>query len=128
MLFGQRSNKRKVVRHLPLAYNDATEVFNVEKQYEVSHSFQVVVTPDLDDDGYVVTVPSLPGCITEGDTIEEALHNVKDAIAFYVDHLKNRREHRNDAIVLDENTFGFLLNEKDDVYDEKYGYLLDDRK
>ena len=100
----------------------------MEKQYEVSHSFQVVVTPDLDDGGYVITVPSLPGCITEGDTVEEALRNVKDAIALYVDHLKNCREHRNDAIVLDEKTFGFLLNEEDDVYDEKYGYLLDDRK
>lgn len=30
--------------------------------------------------GYTVTVPALPGCISEGETKEEALQNIKDAI------------------------------------------------
>lgn len=30
--------------------------------------------------GYTITVPVLPGCISEGDTIEEALENIKDAV------------------------------------------------
>lgn len=30
--------------------------------------------------GYTVTVPALPGCISEGDTIDEALRNISDAI------------------------------------------------
>lgn len=34
--------------------------------------------------GYTVTVPVLPGCISEGDTIEEALNNIKDAIEGYL--------------------------------------------
>lgn len=34
--------------------------------------------------GYTVTVPALPGCISEGDTLEEALANIKDAIEGYL--------------------------------------------
>ena len=34
--------------------------------------------------GYTVTVPSLPGCISEGDTLEKALENIKDAIEGYL--------------------------------------------
>ena len=33
-----------------------------------------------EEGGYVVTVPALPGCVTEGDTFEEAIEMVKDAI------------------------------------------------
>ena len=38
--------------------------------------------------GYTVTVPSLPGCISQGDTWEEALKNIEEAIAGYVETLK----------------------------------------
>jgi len=34
--------------------------------------------------GYTVTVPVLPGCISEGDTLEQALDNIKDAIEGYI--------------------------------------------
>lgn len=34
--------------------------------------------------GHTVTVPTLPGCISEGDTLEEALKNIKDAIEGYL--------------------------------------------
>ena len=37
------------------------------------------------DGGYTVTVPSLPGCISEGDTFEEARENIADAIKLYVE-------------------------------------------
>ena len=36
-----------------------------------------------EEGGYVVTVPALPGCVTEGDTFEEAVEMVKDAIKCY---------------------------------------------
>ena len=40
-----------------------------------------VVTIDRDEDGvWVVECPSIPGCVSQGTTKEEALHNVKDAI------------------------------------------------
>lgn len=34
--------------------------------------------------GYVATVPALPGCMTQGETFEEAKKNIKDAIAGYI--------------------------------------------
>ncbi len=39
--------------------------------------------------GYTVSVPSLPGCITEGDTLDEAIANVKEAIAGYLETLRD---------------------------------------
>ena len=38
--------------------------------------------------GYTVTVPSLPGCISEGDTFELAKENITDAIKLYLEDLK----------------------------------------
>jgi len=42
--------------------------------------------------GYTVIVPFLPGCITYGDTVEEALKNAKEAIELYIESLKEHRE------------------------------------
>jgi predicted RNase H-like HicB family nuclease len=50
---------------------------------------QVIIYPDLEDGGYVVEVPSLPGCVSQGDTREEALANARDAIAVWVDSAKS---------------------------------------
>ena len=38
-----------------------------------------------DDGGFTVTVPALPGCISEGDTREEALTNIREAIELYLE-------------------------------------------
>jgi len=35
-------------------------------------------------DGYTVTCPALPGCVSEGDTREEAIKNIKEAIRLYL--------------------------------------------
>jgi antitoxin HicB len=40
-----------------------------------------------EEGGYTVTVPSLPGCITQGDTWEEAIAHAREAIAGYVETL-----------------------------------------
>lgn len=45
---------------------------------------QVILTPDFEDGGYVAEVPSLPGCISEGDTKDEALANIREAIRGYI--------------------------------------------
>lgn len=46
-----------------------------------------------DEDGYfVVEVPSLPGCISQGKTREEALENIKEAIALHIEVLQERGE------------------------------------
>ncbi|MEX0271999.1 type II toxin-antitoxin system HicB family antitoxin [Leptolyngbyaceae cyanobacterium UHCC 1019] len=45
------------------------------------------------EDGYfVVEVPSLPGCISQGKTREEALANIEEAIALYMEVLSDRGE------------------------------------
>ena len=41
---------------------------------------QVVLYPDLEDGGWVVEVPSLPGCVSQGETRAEAIQNIRDAI------------------------------------------------
>jgi antitoxin HicB len=38
-----------------------------------------------DDGGYVVSVPALPGCISQGDTRDEALANIREAIGLYIE-------------------------------------------
>ena len=44
-----------------------------------TYNFKVMIEPD-ETGGYVVSCPSLPGCYSQGDTIEEALANIKEAI------------------------------------------------
>lgn len=50
-------------------------------------SYPVVVQPLKDEDGggFVATVPDLPGCMSDGETPEEALKNVQDAIAAWIE-------------------------------------------
>jgi predicted RNase H-like HicB family nuclease len=46
-----------------------------------------IVLEESDDGGFTVYVPSLPGCISEGDTEEEAIENIKEAIELYLEPL-----------------------------------------
>ena len=46
----------------------------------ISDMRQVIIYPDREDGGWVAEVPSLPGCVSQGETREEALRNVRDAI------------------------------------------------
>ena len=48
-------------------------------------SFTVVIEPD--EDAYHAFVPALPGCHTFGDTVDEALLFIKEAIALYIEGL-----------------------------------------
>ncbi len=45
-----------------------------------------------EEGGFTVTVPALPGCITEGDSLDDALAMAKEAIELYVEELKSRGE------------------------------------
>ena len=47
----------------------------------------VLLEPDPDEGGFTVTVPELPGCITQGETIDEALAMAQEAIALHVEGL-----------------------------------------
>lgn len=46
--------------------------------------FQVIFTFDLEYAGYVAEVPELPGCVSQGKTLDEAIENIKDAIMGYL--------------------------------------------
>ncbi|KAF5426067.1 MAG: putative nuclease of the RNAse H fold, HicB family [Candidatus Methanomarinus sp.] len=48
-----------------------------------------VVLELAQEGGYVIYVPSLPGCISEGDSKEEALKNIKEAIELYLEPTEN---------------------------------------
>ena len=45
---------------------------------------RVVLEPS-EEDGFTVTVPALPGCISEGNTREEAIRNIREAIELYLE-------------------------------------------
>jgi antitoxin HicB len=49
-----------------------------------------VVLEQEEDGGYVATVPELPGCVSQGDTREEVLANIREAIEAYLEHCRER--------------------------------------
>jgi len=49
---------------------------------------KVVLEPS-DEGGYTAYVPSLPGCISEGETIEDALKNIREAIELYLEPVED---------------------------------------
>ena len=50
-----------------------------------------------DEGGYTVYVPTLPGCVSEGDTVDEAMRNIQEAIELYLEPVE-------DDFVADEHT------------------------
>ena len=52
--------------------------------------YAVVIEPLSDEDGggYLATVPDLPGCMSDGETREEAARNVDDAIASWIEEAR----------------------------------------
>ena len=55
---------------------------------EANMNLKVILEPS-DEGGYTVIVPALPGCISEGDTKEEALANIREAIALYLEPVED---------------------------------------
>ena len=50
--------------------------------------FKVVLEPS-DEGGFTVIVPALPGCISEGDSKEEAVSNIREAIELYIEPIED---------------------------------------
>jgi antitoxin HicB len=46
--------------------------------------YTVVLTPEADDGGFSVSVPALPGCFSQGETVEEALDHIREAIGLHL--------------------------------------------
>ncbi len=55
------------------------------------YQYTVVIEP-AEEGGYVVSIPALPGCVTQGENLEEAMAMAKDAIEGYLGALKDEGE------------------------------------
>lgn len=63
----------------------------VYNEFMKSLTFPIVV--EADSDGYFVPCPALQGCYSQGDTYEEAIENIKDAIRLHLeDRIANDEE------------------------------------
>ncbi len=66
-------------------------------------NYKYTVVVECDEDGlYVVSVPALQGCYTQGDTYEEALENIKDAIKLHIEARKQLGEPVPVEVAVDE--------------------------
>ncbi len=54
----------------------------------ITKRYTILPISDPEEGGYTATVPTLLGCVTEGDTLEETLENVKDAIRLYLEDVE----------------------------------------
>jgi predicted RNase H-like HicB family nuclease len=52
----------------------------------------LIVIERADDGGYGAWAPDLPGCVALGDTIEDAKHQMREAIAFHLEGLREQGE------------------------------------
>ncbi|MES2153822.1 MAG: type II toxin-antitoxin system HicB family antitoxin [bacterium] len=59
---------------------------------------KVVLEPS-EEGGYTVTVPALPGCISEGNTKAAALRNIKQAVALYLQDVPADANHSRRAVI-----------------------------
>lgn len=50
------------------------------------YSYQINLVPEVEG-GYTVTAPALPGCVSYGKTVEEAIKNAKEAIELHLENL-----------------------------------------
>lgn len=54
------------------------------------YSFQIIIEKEPEDEGYYAYSPTLPGCFSNGKTIEETKRNIREAIQL---HLESRKYH-----------------------------------
>lgn len=71
----------------------------------MNYTYKLRLLPEPDG-GYTVFVPALPGCITFGENIDEAIEMAKEAISVYVEDLAERGE----PIPDDSKTLEISLN------------------
>ena len=79
--------------------SEAKKMMKTLDEY-LSLQYRMVLTPDPDEGGYAVSFPDLPGCLSVGDTIDEAVANAEDA----------KREWL--AVAIED---GYPINEPDDI-------------
>jgi antitoxin HicB len=71
----------------------------------MQHTYKILLHKEPEG-GYTVSVPALPGCISFGENIDEAITMAKEAIELYIEELLERGE----AVPDDNNTLEYSLN------------------
>jgi predicted RNase H-like HicB family nuclease len=61
---------------------------------------KIILEPS-EEGGYTAVVPSLPGCISEGDTREEALKNIREAIELFLEPVEDDQTYAPDAEMIE---------------------------
>lgn len=56
------------------------------------YQYTAVFEPDEKGGGFTVTIPLLPGCISEGDTFEDALRNIQEAASLYLEVMRSKKQ------------------------------------
>jgi len=51
-------------------------------------TYTIILESDMEEGGYTVTVPALPGCITQGETVEQCIERAREAIEGFIESLK----------------------------------------
>ncbi|MBE3134464.1 MAG: type II toxin-antitoxin system HicB family antitoxin [Acidobacteria bacterium] len=49
--------------------------------------YTIILQPDTEDGGFTVTVPTLPGCVTQGASLDQAVAMAREAIQLYIESL-----------------------------------------
>ena len=71
----------------------------------MQYNYKILLNKE-DDSGYMVSVPALPGCIEQGNTIDDALAMAKGSIELYVEELQSKEV----PIRHNSNTLEYSLN------------------
>jgi len=74
-----------------------TSNLTMERTYRVKvlkREFKIILHPDPEDGGFWVECPELPGCSSQGDSVEEALDMIKDAIRGHLEVEKELKKEK----------------------------------
>lgn len=69
------------------------------------NTYRVLLNRDPEG-GYTAMVPMLPGCITYGESLDEVVINIKEAVEVYIESLRAN----NEPIPSEENTFEYSVS------------------
>ena len=69
-------------------YNDSEVDCNPKERFVKFYSFQIVIEKEPEDEGYSAYSATLPGCFSNGKTIEEAKRNMREAVQQHVESLQ----------------------------------------
>jgi predicted RNase H-like HicB family nuclease len=73
------------------------------------YSFEIVIQKELEDEGYYAYSPTLPGCFSNGKTIEETKKNMREAVQLFVSSLLDHNQpipQRDEIVHVEELTVG----------------------